>query len=91
MSENYKKSDLDQFDKIIANKKTDLKNDEYSIKDAIEKSKQVKVGFYECPVYITTARGGTYVFTAGLKMESEEPDAELNWILSGVGLFMQPE
>ena len=40
MSESYKKSDLDQFDKIIANKKTDLKKDEYSIKDAIEKSKQ---------------------------------------------------
>ena len=38
MSESYKKSDLDQFDKIIANKKTDLKKDEYSIKDAIEKS-----------------------------------------------------
>lgn len=31
---------------------------------AIEKSKQVKLGFYECPVYITTARGGTYVFQA---------------------------
>ena len=40
MSESYKKSDLDQFDKIIANKKTDLKKDEYSIKDAIEQSKQ---------------------------------------------------
>ena len=37
MSESYKKSDLDQFDKIIANKKTDLKKDEYSIKDAIFK------------------------------------------------------
>lgn len=58
---------------------------------AIEKSKQVKLGFYECPVYTTTARGGTFVFTAGLKMESEEPDAPLYWILAGVGLFMQPE
>jgi len=58
---------------------------------AIEKSKVVKIGFYDCPVYVTTARGGTYVFTANLKMESEEPDAELYWILAGVGLFMQPE
>jgi len=58
---------------------------------AIEKSKVVKIGFYDCPVYTTTARGATYVFTANLKMESEEPDADLNWILAGVGLFMQPE
>jgi len=58
---------------------------------SIETSKNVTVGYYKCPVYTTTARGGTYVFTAGLKMESEEPDAELYWILSGVGLFMQPE
>jgi dynein heavy chain len=58
---------------------------------SIEKTKQVKVGFYECPVYTTTARGATFVFTAGLKMESEEPDADLYWILAGVGLFMQPE
>jgi len=58
---------------------------------SIEKSKRLTVGYYECPVYTTTMRGGTFVFTAGLKMESEEPDAELYWILSGVGLFMQPE
>jgi dynein heavy chain len=58
---------------------------------SIEKSQNVTVGFYECPVYTTTARGGTYVFTAGLKMESEEPDSDLYWILAGVGLFMQPE
>lgn len=43
---------------------------------AIEKSKQVTLGFYECPTYVTTARGGTYVFTARLKMESEEEEAE---------------
>lgn len=58
---------------------------------SIEKTKNITVGFYECPVYTTTARGATYVFTAGLKMESEEPDADLYWILAGVGLFMQPE
>lgn len=58
---------------------------------SIEKSKIVKIGFYDCPVYTTTARGATFVFTANLKMDSEEPDAEFVWILAGVGLFMQPE
>lgn len=58
---------------------------------SIEKSQVVKTGFYDCPVYVTSARGGTFVFTANLKMESEEPDAEMYWILAGVALFMQYE
>lgn len=57
---------------------------------AIERHLEVKTGFYTCPVYITTMRGGTYVFTALLKMESDEFDEKI-WILSGVALFMQPE
>jgi dynein heavy chain len=58
---------------------------------AIERNKQVgPAGYYDCPVYITTMRGATYVFTAKLRMESEDFD-EKTWILSGVGLFMQPE
>lgn len=58
---------------------------------AIERKDQVgPAGYYDCPVYITTARGATYVFTAKLRMESEDFD-EKTWILSGVGLFMQPE
>ena len=36
LSVSYKKSDLDQFDKIITNKQTDQKVIEYSIKEAIE-------------------------------------------------------
>ena len=47
-------------------------------------------GNYECPVYVTTMRGPTYVFTAHLKMESEEFDAN-KWILAGVALLMSPE
>lgn len=47
-------------------------------------------GMYDCPVYVTSARGATYVFTAKLKMESEEYDHKL-WILSGVALLMAPE
>lgn len=57
---------------------------------AIERKLVVSVGFYDCPVYITTMRGGTIVFTAKLRMESEEQDEKL-WILSGVALFLQPE
>ena len=40
LSVSYKKSDLDQFDKIITNKQTDQKVKEYSIKEAIEESKK---------------------------------------------------
>jgi hypothetical protein len=35
-------------------------------------------------------RGPTYVFQAGIKMESEEADDKL-WILAGVALLMAPE
>lgn len=57
---------------------------------AIEKSTQVTLGYYKCPVYITSARGATYVTTAYLKMESDEADPK-KWILAGVALIMQPE
>jgi len=57
---------------------------------AIERKDQVSVGFYDCPVYVTTMRGATYVFLAKLKMESEEYDFKL-WILAGCCLVMQPE
>ena len=45
---------------------------------------------YECPVYVTTMRGPTCVFTAYLKMESEEFDPN-KWVLAGVALLMAPE
>jgi len=45
---------------------------------------------YNCPVYQTTLRGPTYVFTALLKMESEDYDEKL-WVLAGVALLMSPE
>jgi len=37
---------------------------------AIERKDQVAAGFYDCPVYVTSMRGGTFVFTAKLKMDS---------------------
>ena len=44
---------------------------------AIERHLETKVGFYSCPVYVTTLRGATYVFTALLRMESEEFDEKV--------------
>ena len=57
---------------------------------AIETKNMVTAGFYECPVYVTSARGPTYVFTARLKMESDEFDEKI-WVLAGVALLMSPE
>ena len=53
------------------------------------KEKRIK-GVYNCPVYTTSMRGPTFVFTAGLQMESEETDPN-KWILAGVALLMSPE
>lgn len=57
---------------------------------AVTSAEYVSVGMYECPVYMTTMRGPTFVFTAGLKMESEDSDPK-KWILAGCALLMSPE
>jgi len=57
---------------------------------AILKSEHSKVGYYECPVYVTSARGGNFIFKAWLKMESDEADPR-RWILAGMSLLLQPE
>jgi len=57
---------------------------------AIEQKLQESLGFYDCPVYVTSMRGATFVFTAKLKMESDEYDHRL-WVLSGAALLMAPE
>jgi dynein heavy chain, axonemal len=57
---------------------------------SINRVDQISLGFYDCPVYVTSMRGPTYVFTAKLKMESEESDDKL-WILAGVAMIMAPE
>lgn len=44
-------------------------------------------GQYICPVYYTTQRGPTYIFSSNLNMESEESDPN-KWILSGTCLLM---
>jgi len=54
---------------------------------AVPLEEKITVGIYECPVYVTSQRGPTFVFIAGLKMESEEADPK-KWILAGVALLM---
>lgn len=57
---------------------------------AIRLHERENVGYYECPTYVTSMRGPTYVFTSYLKMESDESDPN-KWILAGVALLMNPE
>ena len=42
---------------------------------------------YECPCYLTSARGGTFVFLATLK--TTEPTSK--WVLAGVALLMSQD
>lgn len=54
---------------------------------AVKTENKKTKGFYDCPVYTTSARGATIVFTAGLQMESEDSDPH-RWVLAGVALIM---
>jgi dynein heavy chain len=42
---------------------------------------------YECPVYLTSARGGTFVFLATLR----SIEAPLRWVLAGVVILLQSD
>lgn len=44
---------------------------------------------YECPVYITTFRGPTYVFLATLR--TREGDDAKKWVLAGVAIIMSED
>ena len=57
---------------------------------AVPIEERITVGVYECPCYVTTMRGPTFVFTANLKMESEEADPK-KWVLAGVALLMNED
>jgi dynein heavy chain len=41
---------------------------------------------YKCPVYVTSARGPTYIFTANVRMEPDDHDSK--WILAGAALLL---
>jgi dynein heavy chain len=45
---------------------------------------------YECPVYVTTFRGPTYVFLATLATDDKKAPVN-KWVLAGVALIMQED
>jgi hypothetical protein len=48
-------------------------------------------GYYECPAYVTSARGpANFVTTCYLKLIDEDADWR-PWTLAGCALIMQPE
>jgi len=57
---------------------------------AIKREFKQTIALYNCPVYTTTGRGPTFVFTAGLQLESEEQDVR-KWILAGVAMVLASE
>jgi len=54
---------------------------------AVRVEEKSEVAQYACPVYVTSMRGPTFVFTGNLRMESDETDPN-KWILAGVALLM---
>jgi dynein heavy chain len=48
-------------------------------------------GQYPCPVYYTTMRGPTYIFTANLTMENEDETEEWKWILAGCAAILNDD
>lgn len=57
---------------------------------AVPLSKKKIRGQYICPVYVTSGRGPTFVFSANLNMESEDSD-DSKWILSGTCILMSDD
>lgn len=58
---------------------------------AIPIEKKNMKGQYPCPVYYTTMRGPTYIFTANLSMENDEETEEWKWILAGVAAILNDD
>ena len=52
------------------------------VSDALDQSK-----IYTCPIYMTTIRGPTFVFSGPLKTRNDPK----KWVLAGVALVMQPD
>lgn len=48
-------------------------------------------GQYPCPVYYTTMRGPTYIFTANLTMDNEDEAEEWKWIMLGVAAILNDD
>lgn len=57
---------------------------------AVELKKKRVAGQYDCPVYYTSLRGGTFIYKANLNMESEDSDPS-KWVLSGTCLLLSDD
>lgn len=57
---------------------------------AVPLDKRKMNGQYDCPVYVTSSRGQTFVFNANLNMESDDSDPN-KWILSGTCILMSDD
>ena len=44
---------------------------------------------YHCPVFSTSLRGATYIFTANVRMDPD--DNEIRWVLAGAALLTQDD
>jgi len=51
------------------------------------KREQFTKGYYQCPVYRTTARGATFIWAANLKMRDMD-EKEDTWTLNGTCLLL---
>lgn len=58
--------------------------------EAVPLAEKKVLGQYDCPVYVNSFRGPTYVFTANLNMENEDSDPN-KWILSGTCMLMSDD
>ena len=54
---------------------------------AVPSDRKETKNVFECPVFVTTLRGATYVFTANLRT-TERP---VKWTLAGVAMLMSTE
>lgn len=55
---------------------------------SVPRAEKKTEGQYMCPMYVTSDRGATFVYTANLNMEDESPH---KWILSGTCLLMSDD
>jgi dynein heavy chain len=53
----------------------------------VEYDKVDKTGIFECPVFVTTSRGGTFTFIATLRTN----DPVNKWVLAGVAIMMSDD
>jgi len=57
---------------------------------SVKAEEKKTIGQYECPCYVTSMRGPTFVFCSNLQMESDDFDGN-KWILSGTCLLMSDD